>query len=84
MTVAAPVERRAFDVKHAKFGAMFTDGIALLECVATRELATDPPGPQAALKLLDVSGEVPRDPFEQLDAARWYGLAEMRGLAVLR
>lgn len=59
----------------------------LFEVVGIREISGAAPsvvcGPKAAIKLLDVSKNLPDDAFEALDAATWVGVKDAMSLEVV-
>lgn len=82
------VVRRHFDpardARRFVFLLDIGDG-TLYEVVGVRGMPGDARRPEAnaAVKLLDVSEDLPVDPFEALDRAAWVPIEEAIGLAVV-
>lgn len=85
---AAVVERERFDpAKHARRWTYLLDEerLTLYEVVGVKGVPGDERKPMkdAAVKLLDVAGDLPTDPFVALDFAAWIPVAEAEAFVVV-
>lgn len=75
---------RSFDVsRDAKRFVKLTDGESLYEVMGTRGILGTRETGAPALRLLDCRLDLPKDPFEAIDAAEWVPVEDVGGLRVV-